>query len=151
LAVSDNYSPNVQIKHKPDGKSNEIILLPIDEIVEVRGWKAIGSKLNYTKLVDIEFIESEVPNPELEIIQVVKRTVDIEIESTSEIKIDEESDTEYSEKAEVSPSIEVEDIPLTIKGEVLESDTDDIPFEIKNYTTDSIPKEANKGEQLGLF
>ena len=151
LAVSDNYSPNVQIKHKPDGKSNEIILLPIDEIVELRGWKAIGSKLNYTKLVDIEFIETEVPNPELEIIQVVKRTVDIEIESTSEIKIDEESYTEYSEKAEVSPSIEVEDIPLTSKGEILENDADDIPFEIKNYSTDSIPKEANKGEQLGLF
>jgi topoisomerase IV subunit A len=151
LAASDNYSPNVQIKHKPDGKSNEIILLPIDEIVEVRGWKAIGSKLNYTKLVDIEFIETEVPNPEAEIIQVVEPTVDREIASTIEIKIDEEYDTEYSGKSEVAPSIEIEDIPLTIKGEVLENDTDDIPFEIKNYSTDSIPKEANKGEQLGLF
>jgi topoisomerase-4 subunit A len=151
LAASDNYSPNVQIKHKPDGKSNEIILLPIDEIVEVRGWKAIGSKLNYTKLVDIEFIETEVPNPEAEIIQVVERTVDIDIASTIEIKIDEESDIEYGEKAEVAPSIEIEDIPITIKGEVLENDADDIPFEIKNYSTDSIPKEANKGEQLGLF
>jgi topoisomerase-4 subunit A len=151
LAASDNYSPNVQIKHKPDGKSNEIILLPIDEIVEVRGWKAIGSKLNYTKLVDIEFIETEVPNPEVEIIQVVEPTVDREIASTIEIKIDEGSDTEYSGKSEAAQSIEIDDIPLTIKGEVLENDTDDIPFEIKNYSTDSIPKEANKGEQLGLF
>jgi topoisomerase-4 subunit A len=147
LAASDNYSPNVQIKHKPDGKSNEIILLPIDEIVEVRGWKAIGSKLNYTKLVDIEFIETEVLNPKVEITKVIERTVDIEIASTIEIKIDKE----YDEKVDDTPSIEIEDVPLTIKGEVLTNDTDDIPFEIKNYSTDSIPKEANKGEQLGLF
>jgi topoisomerase-4 subunit A len=64
VAVTDNYEPNVQIKHKPDGKTNEIIILPISEIVEVRGWKAIGSKLNYPKLVEAVFIETEVLDPE---------------------------------------------------------------------------------------
>ncbi|MEY3918712.1 MAG: topoisomerase 4 subunit, partial [Bacteroidota bacterium] len=58
IAVTDNYAPNVQIKHKPDGKTNELEIIPIDDLAEVRGWKALGSKLNYPKLVDLTFLET---------------------------------------------------------------------------------------------
>lgn len=68
ITVTDNYSPNVQIKHKSDGKASETNIIPISSIVEVRGWKAIGSKLNYSKIVDIQFIETEENDP-LEITQ----------------------------------------------------------------------------------
>ncbi len=152
LAASDNYSPNVQIKHKPDGKTNEILLLPIDELVEVRGWKAIGSKLNYTKLVDIEFIETESQSPEAEAIKIAEQDVEKEPEST--IKVIEEKEkpeTDITNEIEVIPTVDNEDVPLTIKGQVLTNEIDDIPLEIKNYSTDAIPKEPNKGEQLGLF
>jgi topoisomerase-4 subunit A len=151
LAASDNYSPNVQIKHKPDGKTNEILLVPIDELVELRGWKAIGSKLNYTKLVDIEFIETEAQSPEPVAIQIVEHVAVIEPETIIEVTMEEESDSDITNELEVIPTVDVEDIPLTIKGEVLTNEIEDIPLEIKNYSTDSIPKEANKGEQLGLF
>ena len=151
LAASDNYSPNVQIKHKPDGKTNEILLVPIDELVEVRGWKAIGSKLNYTKLVDIEFIETEAQSPEQVAIPIVEKASEIEPDSTIEEIIEEEPDSDTIIESEPTATVDVEDIPLTIKGEVLTNEIEDIPLEIKNYSTDAIPKEANKGEQLGLF
>lgn len=151
LAASDNYSPNVQIKHKPDGKTNEILLVPIDELVEVRGWKAIGSKLSYTKLVDIEFIETEAQSPEPVAIPIVEKAAEIDPESTVKEIIEEEPDSDIIIESEPTSTIDVEDIPLTIKGEVLTSEIEDIPLEIKNYSNDAIPKEANKGEQLGLF
>ena len=151
LAASDNYSPNVQIKHKPDGKTNEILLVPIDELVELRGWKAIGSKLNYTKLVDIEFIETEAQSPEPVAIQIVEHVAVIEPETIIEVTMEEGSDSDITNELEVIRTVDVEDIPLTIKGEVLTNEIEDIPLEIKNYSTDAIPKEANKGEQLGLF
>jgi len=31
------------------------------------------------------------------------------------------------------------------------SDIDDIPFEIKNTDPEHLPKDSNNGEQLGLF
>jgi topoisomerase-4 subunit A len=151
LAASNNYSPNVQIKHKPDGKTNEILVVPIDELVELRGWKAIGSKLNYTKLVDIEFIETEAQSPEPVAIQIVEHVAVIEPETIIEVTMEEGSDSDITNELEVIRTVDVEDIPLTIKGEVLTNEIEDIPLEIKNYSTDAIPKEANKGEQLGLF
>jgi topoisomerase-4 subunit A len=151
IAASDNYSPNVQIKHKPDGKSNEILLLPIDELVEVRGWKAIGSKLNYTKLVDVEFIETEVQSPETETNLILEKAMEVEVEENSEVVIEEPTENEKSVITETITSKEIEEIPLTLKGDVQTHDIEDIPLEIKNYSADSIPKEANKGEQLGLF
>jgi topoisomerase-4 subunit A len=151
LAASDNYSPNVQIKHKPDGKTNEILLVPIDELVEVRGWKAIGSKLSYTKLVDIEFIETEAQSPEPVAIPIVEKAAAIDPESTIEEIIEEEPDSDTIIESEPTATVDVEDIPLTIKGEILTNEIEDIPLEIKNYSADAIPKEANKGEQLGLF
>jgi topoisomerase-4 subunit A len=36
IAVTDNYAPNVQIKHKPDGKTNELEIIPIDDLAEVQ-------------------------------------------------------------------------------------------------------------------
>lgn len=151
LAASDNYSPNVQIKHKPDGKSNEIILLPIGEIVELRGWKALGSKINYTKLVDIIFIETETQSSEPEAIPIVERDTKLKAESNIQVTMEKEPDLDENNESEFRPIVEIEDISLIIKGEVLANEIDEIPLEIKNYSTDSIPKEANKGEQLGLF
>ena len=147
IAVTDNYAPNVQIKHKPDGKTNELEIIPIDELAEVRGWKALGSKLNYPKLVEVVFLATEeeapvvenapdVPEPvemeEAEEVEEVAETVSVATETPAEATSDE---PEFvinfpEEKPEVEkPSIE-------------EKKEDDIPFEIKN---------PPKGEQLGLF
>jgi topoisomerase-4 subunit A len=148
VTSSINYAPNVQIKHKPDGKTAEIELIPIDELVDIRGWKAIGSKLNYPKLTDAQLIDTEVAMPEAEV-----PTNAIEDEQIEENDL-EEITNEVDEIVVEEPQPEV--IPTGQKI-TLEEDTtkpeevDDIPLEIKNYTEENISKDLNKGEQLGLF
>jgi len=158
IASTINYAPNVQIKHKSDGKTTEIELIPIDELVDVRGWKAIGSKLNYPKLSDAKFVdtESSIPETEEEAIEsvnleevedeisVVESEASEIIESTiPEEKVDKEIDlipTGQKITLEIEESVEIQANPI-----------EDVPLEIKNYSAENIAKEANKGEQLGLF
>jgi topoisomerase-4 subunit A len=143
IAVTDNYAPNVQIKHKPDGKTNELEIIPIEDMAEVRGWKALGSKLNYPKLVEVSFLETEEDEP-------------IAIQSTPE-PVKEEDDSnlvseENTDEGEVTEN-ETSDEPEFVinfpeeKGEEIQpeeeiEEVEEIPFEIKNPPT---------GEQLGLF
>ncbi|MHA8109261.1 DNA gyrase/topoisomerase IV subunit A [Aquirufa sp. A-Brett2-W8] len=143
IAVTDNYAPNVQIKHKPDGKTNELEIIPIEDMAEVRGWKALGSKLNYPKLVEVSFLETEEDEP-------------IAIQSTLE-PVKEEDDSnlvseENTDEGEVTEN-ETSDEPEFVinfpeeKGEEIQpeeeiEEVEEIPFEIKNPPT---------GEQLGLF
>lgn len=146
IAVTDNYAPNVQIKHKPDGKTNELEIIPIDDMAEVRGWKALGSKLNYPKLVEVSFLETEEVEP-VAINPTPEPVVDLEEEDDTSLVsevVDEEDDV---------ANIETSDEPEFVinfpeeKGEEIQpeeeiEDIEEIPFEIKNPPT---------GEQLGLF
>lgn len=140
LAVTDNYSPDVQIKYKPDGKTNEIILIGIDELVELRGWKAIGNKLNYQKLSEIEFIATEkimVDEPEL-------------IIKNGEEMFDHSTDEEVSNDDDSNDKAVQEDEQTEPRESEKEAKVDDIPFEIKNLPSEN-DKSTNTGEQLGLF
>lgn len=146
IAVTDNYAPNVQIKHKPDGKTNELEIIPIDDMAEVRGWKALGSKLNYPKLVEVSFLETEEEEP-VAIKPTPEQVVDIEEKDDTSLVsevVDEEDDV---------ANIETSDEPEFVinfpeeKGEEIQpeeeiEEIEEIPFEIKNPPT---------GEQLGLF
>ena len=146
IAVTDNYAPNVQIKHKPDGKTNELEIIPIDELAEVRGWKALGSKLNYPKLVEVVFLETEEEAP------VTEKKPDApepaEIEEVEEVETVAPNSMEQETPVEVmsdEPEFVVnfpEEKPEEEKPSVEEKKEDDIPFENKN---------PPKGEQLGLF
>lgn len=152
VASSINYAPNVQIKHKPDGKTSEIELMPIDELVDVRGWKAIGSKLNYPKLTEAKFIDTETVMPESEVAKTSATEEEVEAQ---EVEVVEQESAEPTTQ-EIS---EVEVIPtgqkITLEDEVQETPkpeiAEDIPLEIKNYSEENIAKDTNKGEQLGLF
>jgi topoisomerase IV subunit A len=142
IAVTDNYAPNVQIKHKPDGKSNELEIIPIDELAEVRGWKALGSKLNYPKLVEVLFLDTEEEAPATESEQ-IELDSELQIEE-SEGSIELSSEIEKT-KEEVLANEDETEFVVNFPGandELEENKEDDIPFEIKN---------PPKGEQLGLF
>jgi topoisomerase-4 subunit A len=155
IAVTDNYSPNVQIKHKPDGKTNELELIPIDELAEVRGWKALGSKLNYPKLVEVVFLETEDEAPaaetkpdapestsesdELVAVNIETKEDQLTEAAAAEVEVEEvESSADEPEFVVNFP----EEKPEEEKPAIEEKKEDDIPFEIKN---------PPKGEQLGLF
>jgi topoisomerase-4 subunit A len=140
IAVTDNYSPNVQIKHKPDGKTNELEIIPIDELAEVRGWKALGSKLNYAKLVEVLFLDTEEDAP---VAEKTPEVINLEL-IVEEIAESTETEAEIKE-AEVAPEAEEPEFVVnfpTEKTDEPESPVEDIPFEIKN---------PPNGEQLGLF
>ena len=152
VASSINYAPNVQIKHKPDGKTSEIELMPIDELVDVRGWKAIGSKLNYPKLTDAKFIDTETVMPESEVSKTAATEEEVEAQEVEVVEQESaEPTTQEISEVEVIPAgqkITLEDeVQETLKPEIVE----DIPLEIKNYSEENIAKDTNKGEQLGLF
>ena len=140
IAVTDNYAPNVQIKHKLDGKTNELEIIPIDELAEVRGWKALGSKLNYAKLVEVLFLDTEEDAP------VAEKTPEVINPEPIVEEIAESTETEAEIKeAEVAPEAEEPEFVVnfpTEKTDEPESPVEDIPFEIKN---------PPNGEQLGLF
>jgi topoisomerase-4 subunit A len=141
LNVTDNYLPNVQIKHKPDGKTTEIEILPIGELVEIRGWKAIGNKLNYQKLLEIEFIETDEKYPETEESEMLENGA--EMASSDEMRSSDVNPINDSE-----PEFVVKNLPE--ETSISTNEIDDIPFEIKNLPNESNEKNGS-GEQLGLF
>jgi topoisomerase-4 subunit A len=154
VASSINYAPNVQIKHKPDGKTSEIELIPIDELVDIRGWKAIGSKLNYPKLTDTQLLDTEILAPEAAEVQTNKVEVEQEEEEVANVNDKDENSEPVIDAA--AEELRAEVIPtgqkITLEEEIIKPENiDDIPLEIKNYSEDNIPKDINKGEQLGLF
>jgi topoisomerase IV subunit A len=144
IAVTDNYAPNVQIKHKPDGKTNELEIIPIDDLAEVRGWKALGSKLNYPKLVDLTFLETEEEPPVSEKATPIETEAEAEAE---EVDVQAEVEIETEEEQVLEEVNETNDEPEFVvnfpaEKEEPKEEKEDIPFEIKNPPT---------GEQLGLF
>jgi topoisomerase-4 subunit A len=140
IAVTDNYSPNVQIKHKPDGKTNELEIIPIGELAEVRGWKALGSKLNYTKLVEVVFLDTEEEAPATEKTNVTPEAIELEDVEEVDASVATEAEITLTEVEPEEPEFVV-NFPAE-KTDEPESTKEDIPFEIKN---------PPNGEQLGLF
>ncbi|MFL0297912.1 DNA gyrase/topoisomerase IV subunit A [Aquirufa novilacunae] len=142
IAVTDNYAPNVQIKHKPDGKTNELEIIPIDDLAEVRGWKALGSKLNYPKIVDLTFLETEEEAPvsqKVTPIEAEAEAEEVEVQAEVEIETEEEQAAEEVNVSNDEPEFVVN---FPEEKEEPKEEKEDIPFEIKNPPT---------GEQLGLF
>jgi topoisomerase-4 subunit A len=140
LNVSDNYLPNVQIKHKPDGRTHEFEILPITELVDVRGWKAIGNKLNYQKLIEVEFIETDISSPEIEEAKAK------EIIEARDVPANEEP---IVNTTNAEPEFIIINLPPQ-NDEITAKEVEDIPFEIKNPPKDTGDK-SSSGEQLGLF
>ena len=62
LAVSTDKYPRISLRTKADKKAPiETQAINVDEFVEVRGWKAIGQKLNVYDVVEAKMLD---PKPE---------------------------------------------------------------------------------------
>ncbi|MBK6977825.1 MAG: DNA gyrase/topoisomerase IV subunit A [Cytophagaceae bacterium] len=136
LMISYDKKPRIEIKLKRQRKSDvETELFKVEEMIEVKGWKALGNKINFEKIVDIKMLEPEID------------TEDDEIIETDEISA-EESDTQNSEENNNSDIQEEEtkkDSELNINEEPGKQE-DDAP---KN--SDDQKPDNHEGEQLGLF
>jgi topoisomerase-4 subunit A len=80
-ACLDKY-PRFEIKTKADKKASiETQTILVDEFVEVRGWKAIGQKINAYEVLEVKQLE---PKPEEVVVVEVPQTIDISSENDSE-------------------------------------------------------------------
>jgi topoisomerase-4 subunit A len=131
LMASYDKRPRIEIKFKKQRKSEvEKLLFKVDEMIEVKGWKALGNKLVYDKIIEIKTLDPEAEEEEDEELD------DAEVQEMVNSDI-EENDEELAIESENEGNIEPE------KGELK---LPDLPSDEHNKT-DS----AGEGEQLGLF
>ena len=65
LAVTANPEPLVELKAQKDKKADkETEKLRLDEFIDVKGWKAMGNKLNYYKIHALSLLTDEGPEPQ---------------------------------------------------------------------------------------
>ncbi len=64
LAASTFAEPLVEVKLQRDKKADkETETLRLDQFIEVKGWKAMGNKLNYYKIHSLSLLTDEGPEP----------------------------------------------------------------------------------------
>lgn len=109
LMASYDAKPRIEIKYKKTRKSEqETELFKVEELIEVKGWKALGNKLNYEKIVDIKMLEPEIPEDTED-----EEVVDQVLEDQSDDN--EDDDDSASEATEVSEDEEKEEPKATKK------------------------------------
>ncbi|MBC6699300.1 DNA gyrase/topoisomerase IV subunit A [Hymenobacter sp. BT190] len=65
LAVTANPEPQVEVKLQRDKKADkETEKINLHEFIDVKGWKAMGNKLNYFKIHSLALLTDEGPEPE---------------------------------------------------------------------------------------
>ncbi|GAA4506423.1 DNA gyrase/topoisomerase IV subunit A [Hymenobacter ginsengisoli] len=64
LAVSTFAEPEIEVKLQRDKKADkETEKVRLDQFIEVKGWKAMGNKLNYFKIHGLTLLTDEGPEP----------------------------------------------------------------------------------------
>lgn len=65
LAVTANPEPQMEVKLQRDKKADkETEKINLHEFIDVKGWKAMGNKLNYFKIHSLALLTDEGPEPE---------------------------------------------------------------------------------------
>jgi topoisomerase-4 subunit A len=99
----------------------------VDEMIEVKGWKALGNKLVYDKIVEIKILNPEIDEEEGDEEDEISDIVNADIEENNEeLEIETE---EKSDRAE-------QELKLP-----------DLPSDDENKSNNA----TQEGEQLGLF
>jgi topoisomerase-4 subunit A len=130
LMSSYDKRPRVEIHFKKQRKSEvEKLLFKVDEMIEVKGWKALGNKLVYDKIIEIKTLDPEADEEDEELDDAeVQEIVNNDIEEN-----DEELVIEFENEENIVP-------------EKAELKLPDLPSDEHNKTDN-----AGEGEQLGLF
>jgi topoisomerase IV subunit A len=128
LMASFEKRPRIEIRFKKQRKSEvETQLFKVDEMIEVKGWKALGNKLVYDKIVEIKILNPEIDEEEGDEEDEISDTVNADIEEN-----EEELEIENEEKAE---------------SDEQELKLPDLPSDDENKSNNA----TQEGEQLGLF
>ncbi|GAB3223695.1 DNA gyrase/topoisomerase IV subunit A [Hymenobacter seoulensis] len=69
IAVTANPEPQVEVKLQRDKKADkETEKILLHEFIDVKGWKAMGNKLNYFKVHGVTLLTDEGPEPERRVV-----------------------------------------------------------------------------------
>lgn len=70
LLVSYDKKPRIEISHRKDRKTEvSVDHFKVEEMIDVKGWKAIGNKVPFDKIVEIKILEPEIDEEEEEEIE----------------------------------------------------------------------------------
>lgn len=145
LGISYDDLPRAELKVKKDRKSNiEKIEYKLEELVGVKGWKALGNKLPFMKISDVKWLEPEIIEKE-EPEEAPDDDDDNESDHVAENNADvENSIPEAAPKEDVKPEAAKPEAPKaeSPKPETPKSEPN------KNKPKDKDPDSEN---QLGLF
>ncbi|WP_341225870.1 DNA gyrase/topoisomerase IV subunit A [uncultured Arcticibacterium sp.] len=150
LGISYDDLPRAELKVKKDRKSNiEKIEFKLEELVGVKGWKALGNKLPFMKISDVkmlepEIIEKEEPEETPDDDDDNDNESDNGAENNADIENTEEGTPEAAAKEDVKPEAAKPEAPKaeSPKPETPKSEPN------KNKSKDKDPDSEN---QLGLF
>jgi topoisomerase-4 subunit A len=136
LCISYDEKPRAEFKYKKDRKSGVLTeVFKLEELVDVRGWKAQGNRLALMKINSIKMLEPEEPE---------------EIEEPEEDDEDENNTTDN-----VTENSEKEESPTEKRTETKEPKnpaSEENPKEVKKTAPPvKKPKDDGKPPQLGLF
>jgi topoisomerase IV subunit A len=108
LMVSYYKRPRIEIKLKRQRKSDvETVAFNVEEMIDIKGWKALGNKLNYDKIIEIKTlapeVDSEVDEDEEKTLEPKFLAEDI-VEENSEIPLPDDEPAEIDiEEPKMSP------------------------------------------------
>jgi topoisomerase-4 subunit A len=107
LMASYDKRPRIEIKFKKQRKSEvEKLLFKVDEMIEVKGWKALGNKLVYDKIIEIKTLDPEADEEDLDDAE-VEEIVNSDIEEN-----DEELAIEFENEENIVPEKAELKLPL---------------------------------------
>lgn len=93
--ASIDKKPRIEIKHRQDRKKEiSTDLFNVEEMIDVKGWKALGNKLSFDKIVELNILASEEDEEEVE--------DEIDLEDSGEEDSDDENEPPQFEKKENS-------------------------------------------------
>ncbi len=142
--VTLHNNPEVELVFE-EGKKKQTQLFNLNEIIEVKGWKAMGNKLVNGKVVSVAILNEEKIIEPIELDEETDDDEDLELDDENSLENDIEESTQIEQPAKnviiKESKKEKEELPKTEIPKKINNPTD-IDFEITNL---------KDGEQGSLF
>jgi len=106
VAVTTAPEPMAEIKFQRDKKGDKLTeIISLSGVIDVKGWKANGNKLNYLKIHAIQLLKTEEENPAAPVKQVKKVPKPISVTLPPDVEVALETGATFS--LEVSKQVSV--------------------------------------------
>ena len=113
LLASTDLHPRLEISLPKTSQSDRVSTeYLIEDLVDIRGWKAIGNKLPYDKFKEIRWLEPLPDKPEETPVEIIEPETNVENdeEETNEIIVSEEKEDENIPEETAVPEVVTEEI-----------------------------------------